>query len=298
MKTTMVVPRYFIALLMTAACAQQGGVGSVSSSGGAGGTIGSGSLNITSVYPTDSGSSWTPITASSRYYIKGLKLTIEGECGRGINNVKVSDGSTTYSEVAYCGADGTYAWSRTFISAEEGDKALTLTAYTIADNVISDATASLTVRIDNTAPAAPVISAPTGVPTYNHSGNSGAITISGTVSNDTHTMTGPGGVTVTPSSNAFSNGITMTEGATTAWTYYAFDLAGNQSAGDTLTITWSPNVLLYLAGAFPGGKVTDGGTSYSGDFSSYFVPSYVTDGGTSYRLETGINNIVNQVRAQ
>lgn len=264
---------------------------------GTGSSSVSGTISVSKVYPTASGSSWTPITSGSRYYIKGLNLTIEGTCSPGIATIKVDPGSGNYTETATCNLSGQFTWNRTYIGAEEGDITLTLTAYDVSDTLITGASASTQVRVDNTAPAAPVVTDPASTP-YDYFGSVASYTIQGTVSADTVRLSGPASVTITPVANAWTYSATLVDGSSLGFTFYAYDLAGNQSTGTTQTINWAPSISVKFAGAYPAtGSVTHGGTSYSAEVTAESQPSGATDGGTSYSILSGFNSVINKVRS-
>ena len=274
-------------------CTKGGGI----TDGGGGAAVGSGVVVITDTYPTSAGNTWTPITSAGRIYIKGLDLTVTGTCTRGIATIKVNEGAADYTEVGTCADDGSFTFNKVYTAITgEGDKTLHLTAYDASGLPISGATATQDVRIDNTAPAVPVVTLPATSP-YSHNGAVGTYNITGTiVAGDAVKVTGPGGVVITPSGANWNYTATLTAGASLNFTFYAWDLAGNQSAGVTQTILWSPAVLMYASGVISGGPVTDGGTSYKMESSSDPMPAKATDGFSSYSVLTGFNYIINTVR--
>lgn len=257
----------------------------------------SGSIVITDTYPTSSGSSWTPITSGGRVYVKGLSVTVEGTCSVGIEKIRANEGGPDFPEEATCGVDGRFAFRKTFTAVTgEGDKTLSFQAYDVADAAISGAVDTQDVRIDATTPSVPVVTTPAATP-YNHVSSSNSLTIMGTVAADVDHLTGPGGVTITPVANAWTYNVTLTPGSSTNFTFYAWDLAGNQSAGFTQTVVWSPSIDMKMAGVFSGGQITDSGTSYKMEATHYIVePLNNVHGGSSFNVLTGFNNIINQVR--
>lgn len=277
-------------LALTAGCTK-GSITSNSSS------TASGTIVITETYPTSAGSSWTPITSGGRVYVKGLSVTVEGNCSPGIEKIRANEGGPDFAEEAVCGVDGRFAWRKTFTAgAGEGNKTLSFQAYDVADAAISGAVDTQDVRVDATAPAVPVVTSPAATP-YNHVSTNPNLTISGTVAADVVSLTGPGGVVITPSANAWSYNVTLQPGASTNFTFYAWDLAGNQSAGFTQNVVWSPSVNLHMAGVFSGGIITDSGTNYTMEATHYVVePLNNVHGGSSFNVLTGFNNIINQVR--
>jgi len=256
----------------------------------------SGTLGVTSVYPSSTGSSWSPIKAGNRYYIKGLAVTVVGTCSRGIATIKVNEGGSNYSETATCSVDGTFTWSKSYTAGSgEGDKTLSFQAYDTSDATISGAVVTQDVRIDDTAPTVPVVTTPISTPsTYN--GASTSFNIIGTCSTDTDHLTGPANVTIACSGGTWTYTATLVEGASTDYAFQAWDLAGNESAGFTQQIDWIPTVIMYSAGMGSGGTPTDGGTSYSLEATVDQSPGVQTDSGTSYSLQSGFNYIINTVR--
>ncbi len=279
-------------LYLTIACTKSGTISSDGSS-----TV-SGSILVTKVYPTSEGESWTAITSASRFYIKGLALSIKGTCSRGVAEIKVGESGTGgpfYSETASCQNDGSFVWSKTYTGPLDVDKTITLVAYDISDNVITGADDAVDVHVDNVAPTVPVVSTPATSP-YTHNGADTIFSILGTVSADTVRLTGPYSSTITPTGVNWTHDVTLVPAASLDFTYYAWDLAGNQSAGFTQTIEWNPSLSLLVSGAHPGGVVVDGVSNYSMESAVHFVPGTTTDGVSNYELETGFNFVTNSAR--
>ncbi|MBX9767323.1 MAG: hypothetical protein K2X47_08645 [Bdellovibrionales bacterium] len=293
------LPRQILYRIVCLAClaslmsCSKGGIGSSGSSSNAGNL----KIEIKSTYPTAEGSSWTAITRSNRYYIKGLDVTVEGTCSRGIGQIKVNEGGSFYAELAECKENGTFKWSKTYLSTtEEGDKSLTFVPFSGAGSALTEAATSLDVRIDNTAPAAPTVTSPASNP-YSYNGVTNSYGIVGTVATDMETLFGPGGVSI-PISAGWGYTATIVDGAATDFTFYGFDLAGNQSATTTQTITWNPTVSVLLAGTVPGSSFSDTTTNYKIEGSSADLPATSQDSGTGYEVQTGFNYISNRLRGQ
>jgi len=215
-----------------------------------------------------------------------------------VDSIKVGEagvGGAFYAEEATCQNNGTFVWTKTFTGPLDTDKTLTLVAHDITDTAISGANDSVDVHIDNVAPAAPVITTPASTP-YTYVGASTTFSIIGTVSADTHQLTGPNSSTITPTGINWTHNVTLTPGASLNFTYYAWDLAGNQSSGFTQTIDWNPSINVLASGAFPGGSVTDGGTSFSVESAIQDLPGVTTGGASSFTLETGFNYVTNSAR--
>src|SRR5262249_15689013 len=138
----------------------------------------------------------------------------------------------------------------------EGDKTLTIKGYDASGAVITAATATQHVRVDNTAPAVPVVTDPMSNP-YPHNGATASYAIMGTCASDVDHMTGPSGVVVACTAGSWAYVAALTPGATLNFTFYAWDLAGNESAGVTQQILWSPSVILYSGGSQSGGLLAD-----------------------------------------
>ena len=288
-KTVVVITALFVGVL--SACTQKGAV----TSDGASSV--SGSIAVTKPYPTSEGSGWTPITLASRYYLKGLDVSVLGTCPRGVATIKVNEGGPDYAQTATCLVDGSFVWSKTYTAVvEEGDKSLVFQAYDIADVAISGAV-TIDVRVDATAPGAPVITDPAADP-YIFPGSASPYTIQGTADADVVRLSGPAGVAIIPSALAWTYDATITAGSSTDFSFYAYDLAGNQSPPSIAqTITWNPSLTPRIAGPYLGGPVTDSGTNYSLEFSGSAEPAFATDSGTSYEVLTGFNSVTNKVRA-
>jgi len=285
---------FVASLAFIMSCTKGGGI-----SGNSAASSITGSLGLTAVYPTSAGPTWTPITASNRFYIKGLDLTVTGTCTRGIVTIQANEGGSNYSETASCGVDGTFTFSKTYTAGSgEGDKTLHFLAVDSSGLTISGATLTQDVRIDNTPPAVPVVTSPASTP-YLYAGAVASYDITGTVVvPDCDHLTGPGGVTITPdaTTGAWSYTATLVSGASLNFTFYSWDLAGNQSAGTTQNIQWSPTVVLYAAGVYSGGPVTDGSTGFSMEASHDTMPGTQTDAFTSFSLLSGFNYITNTLR--
>lgn len=287
---TMRTNRFFVlsAIAMSIAavsCTKKGSLTSSSSS------VSGGSISANKVYPTSEGENWTAIQVSSRYYIKGLDLSIKGVCSRGIASIKVGESGSSgpfYAETASCGNDGSFTWNKTYTGPLDVDKTLTLVAYGVDDLPISDATDAIDVHIDNVAPPAPTITTPVSSP-YTYNGASSIFNIVGSISGDAVTMTGPGGVTVTPSGSSWNHDVTLIQGSSLDFTYYTYDRAGNQSTASTQQIQWNPDISLKVADVTPGETVTDAGTSYTLEASVEAVPGSITDGSSLFELLTGLN---------
>ncbi len=280
-------------VLGLAACKQGGG--SVSSGTG-GGTSFTGSLAITSIYPTSSGNTWTPIVLASRYYIKGLALTIEGTCSAGINTIAVNEGAADYPETATCDSNGNFVWTKTYASDATSDKPLALTGKDVSNAAITGATASVLVRIDNTLPAQVAITAPATNPYINNS-LIATYLVTGTCSADTVKITSIlDGAVIIPTGTTWSHTVTLVDNASLNFTFYAWDLAGNQSVAKTQTMTWAPIISLSIAGIYPAtGEETDGGTGYRMENTMLEVQQTTTN--ATVTLDTGFNTVINNVRA-
>ncbi|MBY0386289.1 hypothetical protein K2X05_14120 [bacterium] len=277
--------------LLLAGCSK----GSISGSG-ASSSI-SGSLSVTAVYPTSAGESWTPIQLSARYYIKGLDLSIKGTCTRGIATVKVGEsgsGGPFFTEEATCLNDGSYTWNKTFAGPLESDKTLTVVAFDIQDLPITATITNVDVRVDNVAPAAVVVTTPGSSP-HVYNGLTSLFNIIGTCTTDTILITGPSG-NITPSAGSWNSSVTVIETAATDYTFYAFDLAGNQSPGTTQTISWTPDLVLLVSSLNPGAVNTDGGTNFVLEASGDSQFGEIVAGIPSFTLDSGFNFITNSAR--
>lgn len=264
---------------------------------GSGTSASTGSLTVTLVYPSSEGESWTPIQSSSRYFIKGLSVSIKGTCSRGIATIKVGEsgsGGPFYSETATCLNDGSFTWNKTFTGPLDVDKTLTAVAFDIADLAIASSDVSVDVHIDNVAPAAVVVTTPASSP-FTYTGASSTYAVSGTCSADTVKITGPG-ADETPSGTSWSYNVTVIDGASTNYTFYAFDLAGNQSSGTLQTIEWSPTISLLTSNIVSGGLTTHGGSGFTLEGSNESRDGANVHGGSSFNLDFGFNYLTNSAR--
>lgn len=276
--------------ILLAACS---GGGSISGGGGAGGSGGA-TLATTAVFPTASGSGWTPIVNAGRYFIEGLAISINGTCSLGIASVKVSDGTNT-STVA-CSNSGTFAYSHTYGVDPGGNLTFTLTALSSGGTPISGGTLTVLAWVSTSVPTTPVVTAPAG------SSNNGAafqaplspdtLTISGTCSNDTDHLI-LDGVTKVPA--VIGGGCTWTTtvnlfNGLTGYHFVAVNTAGGQSPAYIQNVQWSSPT--YLGGAFSGGPIVSHDTIHHGEFTMQYQ-----QGTSNPNLLTGFNYILNSERA-
>lgn len=148
---------------------------------------------------------------------------------------------------------------------------------------------------DSTPPALPVVTSPATSPYTDQLGNS-TFTIQGTCSVDTDHLTGPAGVVITPSAGTWSYVATLVLNGSVGFTFYAWDLAGNQSAGVTETIQWTPGIIMPLAGPYLGGSQADTGGTNQLESSLYIQRQGAsTDATTSFNLLSAFNYIINQL---
>ena len=258
-----------------------------------------GSLTVSSTYPTAAGNTWTPITYASRVYIKGLDLSIEGTCTRGVATIKVDEGGSAYPETTTCSDNGTFLYQKSFVSAQEGDKTLNITAYDINGTAMTGATASASVRIDNTAPSAVVVTTPASTP-YVYQGNASTFHIVGTCSADTIAINfnSPTGPLITPSGTTWSYDVTLIDGASVNYGFYAQDLAGNVSALTTQAIDYIPTIMVLTSNIGAGGSQADSVSHYKLESSVFTFPGTASiHTASGMKLEAGFNIITNSVRA-
>jgi hypothetical protein len=281
-------------LLGVALTSCTGGSGSVSASGV--GSVGGGTFSVTNVYPSAQSNNFSTPKLAGRYYVKGLQVSAFGSCPRGVVTIKVDEGGAAYPETATCGNDGTFTWSKTYIAAQEGNKTLNFRGYDLQASAVASATAVVDVRVDNTAPAAPTLVTPSSSP-FTYTGGSASYVVQLSGAADVARVTGPAGAELVLTGGNFEYATTLVPGSTVNYTFYAYDLAGNQSAGTNLTIDYTPSVDVRIADSFLGGQFLDGVTNFSIEASGTSLPDRVVDSGTSYILETGFNFITNQVRS-
>ena len=293
-------------------CPSIGGSGEITMSNNpsSGGTTGG--ISITNIYPTSQGSSWSATNytdTTGLIYIKGNSLSIVGTCSRGVSAIQVLSDGTAFSEKATCNQNGTFTWTRAFTAGAEATYSLSIRGLAADGTTALTSTAiAKSVRVDDVAPSAFTITSPASPgSTYVSQNTTSSITISGTLPADTYRITGPSnndslvsGNSFTISGTSWSLPVTMVSGSSTAYTFYAYDRAGNQTAATTVTITWTPTISMLVSGAALGtASASDGGSSgFTVEASATPQTSYSTDGsGASYTLDTGFNRMVNQKRA-
>jgi hypothetical protein len=261
--------------------------GSLSSDGS---SSSSGSLKISYVYPTSSGTTWTAIKESNRFYIKGTSISIKGTCSGGIGTIQVNDGTSNYSETATCTTDGEYTWTKTYSAGTEINRTLTLTGLDASSAAVSDSSVSVDVRIDDMAPA-PVITSPSATP-YTYNGANSTYTIVGTVATDVIRIAGPAGDLTFTAPN-FSYAATLVDQSTLNFTFTAYDLAGNVSASTTQQILWNPSVQIMAHTFEAGGTGASGVVGLEGTVTTFGTAPAGVGGVT---LEATFNFITNSVR--
>jgi hypothetical protein len=296
-------------VLALAGCPGGGSGGDVTTtqapgSDGGGGSGGSVSLTVDSVYPSTSGSSWTPITdGTGMIYAKGTSLTMTGTCSRGVGTIQLSESSTLFpTNSVACDATGAWTWTYTFAAGSQANYTIVATPVTGDGTANTSGAVSKIVRVDDSSPNPPTITAPSASGSYTQT-SSNLITISGTVPADMVRIMGPGGADSSTGSGGlslnsgnFSMNVTLTSGASTAFSFYGYDKAGNISASGTINISYIPSIALLIAGAVPGGANVTGTGGYSAEVSVLPVNRSSTDGGTGYISYLGFNLLVNQKR--
>jgi hypothetical protein len=272
--------------------------GSISSSGTA--SSGGGGITITLVYPSTSGAGWTPITLAGRYYIKGTRLTVTGNCDRGVDSIRVDEGAGDYAEEATCEANGTFTWTKTNY-AGQSDKTLTFEGFDVNDVAIAGATATINVRMDNVAPAAVVVTDPATNP-YQHTGMTASYDIDGTCDADTYRIATDGGVDITPAGVNWTYTVALTQGSSLNFEFYARDLAGNIAGVFTQTIEFAPEIVpLFATANVTAGGMVNGTGGFKLEASMAWHPdqqdSTTPAGAAAFNLETGLNNTANKHRS-
>jgi hypothetical protein len=258
-------------------------------------------ISINAVYPSSSGVSWSPIVLSSRYYIAGLSITINGSCDRGIATVQVNEGAANYAETANCLVDGSFTWSKTYTGPLDADKTLTLAGYDTTTALISGTSTTVQVHIDNVPPAAPTITTPGSSP-FTLTAATGNFILAGTVSADTSVLT-VNGANLAFTGTSFTDPVLVADGSTTSYTFNAYDLAGNQSTASSVSIIYAPTLRLgeNVDADISGGNIVDTGSGATGfhlEAAMFMNHSTATDSGTSgFFLDTGFNYITNSERA-
>lgn len=294
--------------LLLTACGGGGG-GSVSISHGPGG--GGGGATITLTPETIMNPSGTDVSlddatlklyaSDGYYYMSTHNITIKGTCSRGVVGVS-STVNGTLDATGVCTSSGTFTWTKTV--STDGDYDVILTA-TDADGADITGTTSSTYKfhLDMTAPNVPVFDAPyagtsLGSP-YNSS--SSTVTISGTISSaDVISVLGLSNAETFTTAAFSQSGITLTANSTLSITYTAYDRAGNSSSA-TAYVQYLPDATLAVAGPYLGAAVitTESGTSLSIEATMNEVGAIsVTSSPAGFTMYTGLNNIINQLRAE
>lgn len=153
---------------------------------------------------------------------------------------------------------------------------------------------SLTYIEDSILPATPVVTVPAANP-YVEQGGRGTFTIQGTCSADTDHLVGPEGNVIAANSGTWSYTVNLIPQGSTAYTFYAYDLAGNQSPGVSQNIQWAPGLSLAIGiGLAPGGANSDvssgSGQVLEGSVNAHQTP-IVADSNLNL-LISGFNSIV------
>lgn len=286
-----------LAIFAVAACTRSGKL-TTSGSSETGDTV---TVKILKVYPTNSGSSWMPVLSEGRFFVKGLKLTLEGTCSRGVAYVKVEEIGVTASDPITCGGDGTFVYAITFANSAEGNKTIQVTGYGVDNEAIAGASDSSLVRIDNSPPTAPTIVTPAVSPHVFNSdaafdSGSGIFTVSGTVTSDTARLTGPNGTQIELVGTSWTYEVALIQNSSQSLNFYAYDLAGNQSSATTQALAWNPAVELLVSGPFIGESLFDTSNTFILETSVQNAEATTMDGEAINHLESGFNYMTKSLR--
>ncbi|MBI4559772.1 MAG: right-handed parallel beta-helix repeat-containing protein, partial [Candidatus Hydrogenedentes bacterium] len=165
--------------------------------------------------------------SGANYSTNQSALTLNGTCAADSVFIRVNASTTG---VTYTSGNTTWSYGGTL--ALEGANVFSVTAVDAAGNV--SGADSITVTLDTTPAAAPVITTNSG---NNYSTNVSALTLAGTCSTDTTTIKVNGSTTgVNRAGTSWTYTGTLANGANVL-TITAEDAAGNVSTPDTITIT-------------------------------------------------------------
>lgn len=153
---------------------------------------------------------------------------------------------------------------------------------------------SLSYTEDSIPPATPVVTVPAINP-YVEQGRWGTFTIQGTCSIDTDHLLGPDGAVIAANNGTWSYAVNLILHASTVYTFYAYDPAGNPSPGVSQNIQWAPGLSLAIgSGTAPGGTHSDAaagsGQVLEGSVNIHQAP-FAADSNSNH-LISGFNYIV------
>ncbi len=295
--------------LLLTACGGGGGGGSVSITHGPGGGGGGAAVSLTPetiMNPSGSDVSLDDATlklysGDGHYYMSTHNITIKGTCSRGVVGVSSTVNATT-SVTGVCTASGTFTWTKTVTTDGDYDVILTATDTNGAD-ITGTTTSTYKFHLDMTAPDVPVFDAPyagtSNMVPYNS--NSNSVTISGTISSaDVISVLGLSNAETYAASAFSQSGIALTANSTLSVTYTAYDRAGNSSSA-TAYVQYLPDATLAVAGSYLGAAVitTTSGTPLTVEATMNEVGAIsVGSSPAGFTMYTGLNNIINQLRAE
>ncbi len=195
--------------------------------------------------------------AGADYATSNASLILVGTCGATSQEIKVNASTTG---VTYTPGDTTWSFSTTL---SEGSNAFSVVAVDALLNASAEDT--ITVALDTTAPAAPVITTDGGNGAgVDYATSEASLTLVGTcdaTSQEIQVNASTTGVTYTPGDTTWSFSTTLSEGAN-AFSVVAIDALLNASAADTITVT--------LDTTLPATPVidTDGGNGAGVDYAT------------------------------
>lgn len=295
-------------ILLLTACGGGGGGGNVSISHGPGGGGGGAAVTLTPetiMNPSGADVSLDDATlklysSDGYYYMSTHIITIKGTCSRGVVGVSATV-NATLDATGVCTASGTFTWTKTVSTDGDYDVVLIATDVNGAD-IAGTASTTYKFHLDTTAPNVPVFDSPyagtSNMIPYNSSSDS--VTITGTISSaDVISVLGLSNAE-TYSAGIFSqSGIALTANSTLSVTFTAYDRAGNSSSS-TAYVQYLPDATLAIAGPYLGAAViTSAGTSLDIEATMNETSAIsVTSSPAGFTMYTGLNNIINQLRAE
>jgi hypothetical protein len=308
-------------LLILSGC--QGGGGEITVSQGTG--VGLGDLSVTSISGVSVGSIDSSKTDSSGYFLSNTgNVTIAGNCGRGVSKITAQIsrvnggtgapvGNVVATEEATCSDLGEFTWTKTGLLGGSAVSTPVLsglqydvTLKTVGPDGSELKSVVVKLNIDNLGPVAPIVNTTYLVTTVGGScigtspytctsfEDSGLISIYIDAGAEVASVTSSRGSVALDSGSTYVVSETLPgSGATTAYTIYSTDKAGNDSNVLTVNVSFNTN-LLSPPLSYGGGSTFNGAqvgytTNAKEIFGSIgvFGPSSVASPLTSFTTDLG-----------
>jgi hypothetical protein len=294
MKTQKLYSTLFIVLsgllIFTAGCKKGGVTASGSSSDNS-----TDSLVAISTFQGQVRADWLII--SNKAQTANATVIFTGTCARGVADIQILiNGSASGITDPKCQTDLTWTASKTI--GIDGDYEFSFRPTKVSGDVITSGIVTQTVSIDTTVPSDPVITTNGGADIDQ---TSGSVSLAGTISADTSRMTvsdSTGTLSVNTTADTFTFTSTLTAGQSRTYTFYSYDIVGNQSGAETIIVTYLANSapIVYAFSTFDMATAQTSSTTtnklHQVAGSQFITPTTLqTSSTTTTKLGTGFVNI-------